>query len=142
METDRELSFCEELLEEIQQEILSLEGSELDKYLIALGMDPNDMLESFDAVFQAPEIAAKRRKFAAARQRPRESQAPLSALILSFDPAKKREIHSAVTKRVDLTGDMTIAARNRRIESDNDLDSFLEACLRLGLIDESGKLKE
>jgi hypothetical protein len=142
METDRELSFCEELLEEIQQEILSLEGSELDEYLIALGMDPNDMLESFDAVFQAPEIAAKRRKFAAARQHPRESQAPLSALILSFDPAKKREIHSAVTKRVDLTGDMTIAARNRRIESDNDLDSFLEACLRLGLIDESGKLKE
>jgi hypothetical protein len=141
METDRELSLREELLEEIHQEILSLEGSELDEYLIALGMDPNDLLESFDAVFQAPEIAAKRRKFAAARQRPRESQAPPSALVLSFDPAKKREIHSAVTKRVDLTGDMTIAARNRRIESDNDLDSFLEACLRLGLIDESGKLK-
>jgi hypothetical protein len=37
---------------------------------------------------------------------------------------------------------MTIAARNRRIESDDDLDSFLEACLQLGLIDESGKLKE
>jgi hypothetical protein len=142
METDRELSFREELLEEIQQEILSLEGSELDEYLIALGMDPNDLLESFDAVFQAPEIAAKRRKFAAARQRPRESHPPLSALVLSFDSAKKREIHSAVTKRVDLTGDMTIAARNRRIESDNDLDRFLEACLRLGLIDESGKLKE
>lgn len=142
METDRELSFREELLEEIQQEILSLEGSELDEYLIALGMDSNDLQESFDAVFQAPEIAAKRRKFAAARQRPREFQAPLSALVLSFDPAKKREIHSAVTKRVDLTGDMTIAARNRRIESDNDLDSFLEACLRLGLIDDSGKLKE
>jgi hypothetical protein len=142
METDREPSFREELLQEIQQEILSLEGSELDEYLIALGMDPNDLLESFNAVFQAPEIAAKRRKFAAARQRPRESQTSLSALVLSFDPAKKREIHSAVTKRVDLTGDMTIAARNRRIESDNDLDSFLEACLRLGLIDESGQLKE
>jgi hypothetical protein len=142
METDREPSFREELLQEIQQEILSLEGSELDEYLIALGMDPNDLLESFNVVFQAPEIAAKRRKFAAARQRPRESKPSLSALVLSFDPAKKREIHSAVTKRVDLTGDMTIAARNRRIESDNDLDSFLEACLRLGLIDESGQLKE
>ena len=56
--------------------------------------------------------------------------------------AKKRAIHSAVTKRVDITGEMTIAARNQRIESDDDLDSFLEACLRLGLIDESGKLKE
>ena len=54
METDRELSFREELLEEIQQEILSLDGSELDEYLIALGMDPNDRLESFDPVFQAP----------------------------------------------------------------------------------------
>jgi hypothetical protein len=142
METDRELSFREELLEEIQREIFSLEGSALDEYLIDLGMDPNDLLESFDAVFQDPEIAAKRRKFAAARQRPRESQTPLSASVLSFDPAKKREIHSAVTKRVDVTGDMTIAARNRRIESDDDLDSFLEACLRLGLIDESGNLKE
>jgi len=142
METDRELSFREELLEEIQQEILSLEGPALDEYLLALGMDPNDLLESFDAVFQDPEIAAKRRKFATAQQRPRESQTPLSASVLSFDPAKKREIHSAVTKRVDVTGDMTIAARNRRIESDDDLDSFLEACLRLGLIDEAGNLKE
>src|SRR4051812_1604182 len=114
METDRELSFREELLQEIQQEILSLEGSELDEYLIALGIDPNDLLESFNAVFQAPEVAAKRLKFAAARQRPRESQSSLSGLLLSFDPAKKREIHSAISKRVDATGDMTIAARNRR----------------------------
>jgi hypothetical protein len=142
METDRELSFREELLEEIQQEILSLEGPALDKYLLALGMDPNDLLESFDAVFQDPEIAAKRRKFAAARQRSREPQARLSASIFSFEPSKKREILSSVAKRVEVTGDMTIAARNRRIESDDDLDSFLEACLQLGLIDESGKLKE
>jgi len=142
METDRELSFREELLEEIQQEVLSLEGPALDEYLLALGMDPNDLLESFDAVFQDPVIAAKRRKFAAARQHSRVSQASLSALIFSFEPSKKREILSAVTKRVDVTGDMTIAARNRRIESDDDLDSFLEACLRLGLIDESGKLME
>jgi len=142
METDRELSFREELLEEIQQEILSLEGAALDEYLLALGMDPNDLLESFDAVFQDPEIAAKRRKFAAARQRSREPQAPVSASILSFEPSRKREIFAAVTKSVDATGDMTLAARNRRIESDDDLDSFLEACLRLGLIDETGKLKE
>jgi hypothetical protein len=37
---------------------------------------------------------------------------------------------------------MTIAARNRRIESEDDLDSLLEAWLRLGVIDESGNLKE
>jgi hypothetical protein len=142
METGRELSFREELLEEIQQEILSLEGAALDEYLRALGMNPNDLLESFDAVFQDPEIAAKRRKFLAARQRSHEPQAPLGASVLSFETSRKRAIFDAVKKRVDTTGDMTIAARNQRIESDDDLDSFLEACLRLGLIDETGKLKE
>ena len=79
---------------------------------------------------------------AAARQHSREPQARLSTSIFSFEPSKKREILSSVAKRVEVTGDMTIAARNRRIESDDDLDSFLEACLQLGLIDESGKLKE
>ncbi len=142
METDREFSFREELLDEIQQELLSLEGTALDEYLLALGLNPNDLLESFDAVFQDPEIAARRRKFLAARQRPHALQALLSASILSFEPSRKRAIFDAVKKRVDATGDMTIAARNRRIESDDDMDSFLEACLRLGLIDETGKLKE
>ena len=142
METDRELSFREELLDEIQQELLSLEGAALDEYLLALGLNPNDLLESFDAVFQDPEIAARRRKFMAARQRSHAPQAPLSASILSFEPSRKRAIFDAVKKRVDATGDMTIAARNRRIESDDDMDNFLEACLRLGLIDETGKVKE
>src|SRR5687767_13872007 len=123
METDRELSFREELLEEIQQEILSLEGAALDEYLLSLGMDLNDLLEGFDAAFQDPEIAAKRRRFAAARRRNNESPWPLGAAILSFEPSKKREIFEVVTKWADATGDMTIAARNRRIESDNDLDS-------------------
>lgn len=37
---------------------------------------------------------------------------------------------------------MTIAARNRKIADENDLDVFLEACLRLGLIDSEGNLKD
>jgi hypothetical protein len=37
---------------------------------------------------------------------------------------------------------MTIAARNRTIEDENDLDVFLEACLRLGMIDSEGNLKD
>jgi hypothetical protein len=61
-------------------------------------------------------------------------------LILSFDPARKREIFASGRKRADATGDMTMAARNRRIESKDDLDSLLEAWLRLGVIDESGDL--
>jgi hypothetical protein len=36
---------------------------------------------------------------------------------------------------------MTIAARNQRIEAEEDLDSFLEACIKLGVIDENGNLK-
>ncbi len=142
MEIDRELSFREELLDEIQQELLLLEGAALDEYLLALGLNPDDLLESFDAVFQDPKIAAKRRRFLAARQRSHAPQSPQTASILTFEPSRKRAIFDTLKKRVDATGDMTIAARNRRIESDDDLDSFLEACLRLGLIDETGKLKE
>jgi hypothetical protein len=37
---------------------------------------------------------------------------------------------------------MTIAARNRTIEDEKDLDVFLEACLRLGMIDSEGNLKD
>ena len=96
------------------------------------------MLEGRRRPLQAAEGEEKRKR----DQRSREPQARLSASIFSFEPSKKREILSSVAKRVEVTGDMTIAARNRRIESDDDLDSFLEACLQLGLIDESGKLKE
>jgi len=38
------------------------------------------------------------------------------------------------------TNDMTIAARNQKIDDEGDLDSFLEACLRLGVIDSDGNL--
>ena len=36
---------------------------------------------------------------------------------------------------------MTIAARNQKIEDEGDLDAFLKACLRLGLIDSEGNVK-
>jgi hypothetical protein len=142
MKTDRESSLREELLDEITENLRLLKGAELDAYLLELGLDPDDLLASFDVVFQDPEIAAKRRMFEAARRRSQASADAPSALILSFDPARKREIFATVKKRADATGDMTIAARNRRIESEDDLDSLLEAWLRLGVIDESGNLKE
>jgi hypothetical protein len=56
--------------------------------------------------------------------------------------AKKREVMAAIRDRADRTNEMTVAARNRRIEDENDLDVFLEACLRLGVIDSDGNLKE
>jgi hypothetical protein len=142
METDRESSFREELLDGILEDLRSLDGTALDAYLLELGLDPDDLLASFDAVFQDPEIAAKRRQFAAARSRSQASVNVPTASILSFNASRKREIFAAVKKRVDATGEMTVAARNRRIESDDDLDSFLEACLRLGVVDENGNLKE
>jgi hypothetical protein len=141
-ETDRESSLREELLDDILENLRSLKGTELDAYLIELGLDPDDMLASFDAVFQDPEIAAKRRMFEAAKKRSQALVDAPSALIVSFDSARKREIFASVKRHADATGDITIAARNRRIESEDDLDSLLEAWLRLGVIDESGNLKE
>jgi hypothetical protein len=142
IEADRETSLRDELLDGILEDMLALEGAELDAYLIELGLDPDDLLASFDAVFQDPEIAAKRRRFAAARKNKQATIVTTGATIISFDPSRKREIFVTVKKHVEQTGQMTIAARNRRIESDDDLDSFLEACLRLGVIDEDGNLKE
>jgi hypothetical protein len=54
---------------------------------------------------------------------------------------RKKQIMAAIRDHADRTKGMTIAARNRRIEDENDLDLFLEACLRLGVIDSDGNLK-
>jgi hypothetical protein len=142
MKTDLESSLREELLDGILENLRLLEGAELEAYLLELGLDPDDLLASFDAIFHDPAIAAKRRIFEAARKRSQVLADAPSALILSLDSARKREIFATVKKHADATGDMTIAARNRRIESEEDLDSLLEAWLRLGVIDESGNLKE
>lgn len=37
---------------------------------------------------------------------------------------------------------MTLAARNQKLDAEEDMDAFLEACIRLGIIDENGNLKE
>ena len=60
---------------------------------------------------------------------------------VSFDIAKKRALLEAIRIRGEQTGDMTLAARNRTIDSEEDLDSVLEAFLRLGIIDEQGEIK-
>ena len=49
---------------------------------------------------------------------------------------------AAVRGRMESTGEMTLAARNKKIESEEDLDSFLEACVKLGVINENGDLKD
>jgi len=54
----------------------------------------------------------------------------------------RRHIIATIKDRADKTNEMTIAARNRTIEDENDLDVFLEACLRLGMTDSEGNLKD
>jgi hypothetical protein len=84
-----------------------------------------------------PRCTAAKRK----RRRVRQKKTADSGKILSFDVARKKQIMTAVRDHADGTNEMTIAARNRKIENENDLDVFLEACLRLGVIDSDGNLK-
>ncbi len=37
---------------------------------------------------------------------------------------------------------MTLAARNQKVEAEEYMDPVLEACIRLGIIDENGNRKE
>jgi hypothetical protein len=71
----------------------------------------------------------------------RQKKAADSGKIVSLDVARKKQIMAAVRDHADRTNEMTIAARNRKIEDENDLDVFLEACLRLGVIDSDGNLR-
>ena len=84
----------------------------------------------------------KRARLEQARQQLRQSTKVDFGKILSFDLRKKQQIMAAIRDHAARTKQMTIAARNQKIEDERDLDSFLEACLRLGLIDSEGNLKK
>jgi hypothetical protein len=71
----------------------------------------------------------------------REKSSADFSTILSFNVAKKQAIVAAIREHAAKTKEMTIAARNQKIGDEGDLDSFLEACVRLGLIDDEGNLK-
>lgn len=141
MSDDRNLLSKQELLDEIWEEIGSLEGQELDKYLASLGLAPDDLLKGYAKALDAACAAPKRARFEEARLRVRQKSAGDFGKILSFDVAKKKEIMAAIRDHAARTNEMTIAARNQKIEDEGDLDSFLEACVRLGLIDSDGNLK-
>jgi hypothetical protein len=83
----------------------------------------------------------KRERFEEARRQVRQKGVTDFGKVLSFDLAKKKEIMAAISDHAAKSNEMTIAARNRKIDDEEDLDSFLEACLRLGLIDGEGNLK-
>lgn len=142
MSDDHSLHLKRQLLDEIWEEIGSLQGKDLDDYLAGIGLNRQDLLKQYSNAVSAAIAAPKRAMFEDARRRLREKKTVNSAKILAFDVVKKKQIVAAVRDHADRTSEMTIAARNRKIEDEGDLDVFLEACLRLGVIDSDGNLKE
>jgi len=140
MSDDRSLHLKRQLLDEIWDEIDSLEGKELDEYLASIGLAPSGLLEDYAKALNAACAAPKRALFEEARRQMRRKISADFGKILSFDVAKKKEIMAAIREHAARTNDMTIAARNQKLEDEGNLDSFLEACVRLGLIDADGNL--
>jgi hypothetical protein len=142
MTDDRSLYLKRQLLDEIWEEIGSLEGKDLDEYLASIGLAPDRLLQDYVEALNAACAAPKRARFEEARRQLRQKSSADFAKILSFDVAKKKAIMAAIRDHAARTNDMTIAARNQKIEDEGDIDNFLEACVRLGLIDGEGNLKE
>lgn len=142
MSNNRNLHFKQQLLDEIWDELKSLKGKELDEYLTSLGMDPGNLLVDYEKALNITYAAPRRALFEEARRHIRQRNSIDKCKVLSFDLSRKKAIMTAIRNHATKTNEMTIAARNQRIEDEGDLDSFLEACVRLGLIDEEGNLKE
>jgi hypothetical protein len=138
---ERSLHFKRQLVDEIWEEISSLNGNELDDYLASLGLNPEDLLRDYSNAMNAAIAAPGRARFEEARRLMRQKKAADFGKITSLDVARKKQIMATVRDHADRANEMTIAARNRKIEDENDLDVFLEACVRLGVIDSDGNLK-
>jgi hypothetical protein len=141
MSDDRSLHLKRQLIDEIWEEIGSLKGKELDVYLASIGLTPEDLLRDYSKAMNAAIAGPKRGRFEEARRLVRQKKSADLGKIVFLDLARKKQIMAAIRDHADRTNEMTIAARNRKIEDENDLDVFLEACLRLGVIDSDGNLK-
>jgi hypothetical protein len=129
-----------QLLDEIIEEMHGMKGEALDEFLSRAGFDPSNLLADFDGSLRSMEAAAGRKKFDAARILLTSNR--LKSNVLNLEASRKRNVFAAVKVRMESTGEMTLAARNKKIESEEDLDSFLEACVKLGVINENGDLKD
>jgi len=141
MNTDRNSPLRDVLLDEIIEEVCALEDGALDQFLTELGLNPDDLIKSHARAIQGAISSQGRSRFEIARTAVRRKNPQQYLRIASFDFSKKQEILENIRRRAEQTKEMTLAARNRKIEALEDLDSFLEACLRLGVIDEDGNLK-
>ncbi|WP_316206117.1 hypothetical protein [Bradyrhizobium sp. SZCCHNR3058] len=129
-----------QLLNEVSDEMSGLDGGALDEYLSQMGFEPKELLVDFEASLRVLDATKGRRRFDMARA-VLSSNSP-SSNVLNLEASRKQSVFTAVKERMAATGEMTVAARNQRIASEEDLDSFLAACLRLGIIDENGDLKD
>src|SRR5258706_7812751 len=130
MTVDR-CSLRDRLVEEVLDESTGLQGAALNEYLLESGFEPEQLLLDFASFLNSSKSAAGRKRFEVAKAL--LSSASLEGNVLSFDPSRKRQVFAALKERMAATGEMTIAARNQKIESEEDLDSFLDACFELGV---------
>jgi hypothetical protein len=129
-----------QLLNEIMDEMHELEGKALDEFLSDAGFDPQALLADFEGSVRLFGANEGRRMFEAARTALKSDRAGSNAL--NLEATRKHSVFLAIKQRMATTGEMTIAARNQRMDSEEDLDRFLEACMGLGIIDENGNLKD
>lgn len=132
----------ETILNEIWDELSSLEGDALDDFLTSAGLDPRKLVGHYDDNARAAELSVKRSRFEEAIKRVHADHAKQPFNIVSFDLSKKQRVLTAIKERARKTNQMTIAARNEKISAETDVDAFLEACIRLGVIDQDGNLLE
>lgn len=130
----------ERLVDELWNEISLLEGDKLDAVLRDLGLNPAELLQHYSKTVASALLTVKRLRLEEAKRHV-QGRARRSSSVTSWDTAKKRQIFKAIQERSLQTKQMTIAARNQKIDAEQDLDSFLEACIRLGVIDQDGNLK-
>lgn len=139
---DKHGSLRETLIAEVSEELASLEGEALDAFLTDIGQDPATLLEQSKSALAGAVRRQKMVRLEDAREQLRRRKLPNTSIISGFDVAKKQDLLRRIKRHSEESGEMTIAARNQKIESEEDLDAFLEACLRLGLIDEDGNMKD
>jgi len=131
----------ERILAEIWDSMDALEGSALDEYLSGIGLVSEELLQHYQKSVKAAILMLRRSRFEEAQLHLRNRSLPITSNVVSFDIVRKRQILASINKRMAQTKDMTMAARNHNESAEEDLDSFLEACFRLGVIDEDGNLK-
>jgi hypothetical protein len=137
----RTLPFEQNLLDEAWEDLASLTGEELDQYLVSVGLKPDSLLQDYAKALEKACASPGRARFEEARRQVHNKSRSDLGKVLSFDLAKKREILARIRNFADQNHGMTIAARNYRIEDEKDLDRFLEACVRLEMIDGNGNLR-